>query len=64
MIDKITDSAVLHNGVAIPWLGLGVLHISDGEAVEKCGAMGIGSWISPHRHRLDLRQRDRRWSGD
>ncbi len=25
MINKITDSAILHNGVAIPWLGLGVL---------------------------------------
>jgi len=34
MIDKMTDAAVLHNGVAIPWLGLGALYLSEGGEVE------------------------------
>ncbi len=34
MIQHITDAAVLSNGVAMPWLGIGSLYISDGAAVE------------------------------
>jgi diketogulonate reductase-like aldo/keto reductase len=34
MINKITDAAILSNGVEMPWLGLGVLRVADGEAVE------------------------------
>ncbi len=34
MINKITDAATLHNGVKMPWLGLGVLYVDEGEAVE------------------------------
>jgi len=34
MIDKMTDAAVLHNGVATPWLGLGALYLSEGGEVE------------------------------
>ena len=33
MIKHISDAATLRNGVSMPWLGLGVLHIADGEAV-------------------------------
>jgi diketogulonate reductase-like aldo/keto reductase len=33
-IKHIDDTAILHNGVRMPWLGLGVLHITDGEQVE------------------------------
>ena len=34
MIKHISDAATLRNGVSMPWLGLGVLHIADGETVE------------------------------
>ena len=34
MINDITDGAILANGVNMPWLGLGVLYIRDGESVE------------------------------
>lgn len=34
MIKHISDAATLHNGVSMPWLGLGVLHVADGETVE------------------------------
>ena len=34
MINQITDSAVLHNGVGIPWLGLGVLYMDEDGTVE------------------------------
>jgi len=34
VIKHITDAAILHNGVSMPWLGLGVLHVADGETVE------------------------------
>lgn len=34
MIEHGTDGAVLHNGVRMPWLGLGVLHTPEGETVE------------------------------
>ena len=34
MIKHISDAATLRNGVSMPWLGLGVLHVADGEAVE------------------------------
>jgi diketogulonate reductase-like aldo/keto reductase len=33
-INNITAAATLHNGVKMPWLGLGVLRVADGEAVE------------------------------
>jgi diketogulonate reductase-like aldo/keto reductase len=32
--NNITAAATLHNGVKMPWLGLGVLRIADGEDVE------------------------------
>lgn len=35
MITSIKDFAVLHNGVHLPWLGLGVWKMEDGEEVEK-----------------------------
>jgi diketogulonate reductase-like aldo/keto reductase len=34
VIKHISDAATLRNGVSMPWLGLGVLHIADGETVE------------------------------
>jgi len=34
VIKHISDAATLRNGVSMPWLGLGVLHVADGEAVE------------------------------
>lgn len=33
-ITKISDTTTLHNGVKMPWLGLGVLRSPEGEAVE------------------------------
>jgi diketogulonate reductase-like aldo/keto reductase len=33
-ITKLSDTTPLHNGVEIPWLGLGVLRTPEGEAVE------------------------------
>ena len=33
-IKNINDATVLRNGVRMPWLGLGVLYIPDGKAVE------------------------------
>jgi diketogulonate reductase-like aldo/keto reductase len=33
-IKHINDTTTLHNGIQMPWLGLGVLHIPEGEAVE------------------------------
>ena len=35
MIRSITDAAVLHNGVKMPWLGLGVLYLDEGGPVEQ-----------------------------
>ena len=35
MIRNITDAAVLHNGVKMPWLGLGVLYLDEGGPVEQ-----------------------------
>lgn len=35
MIKHISDAAVLHNGVKMPWLGLGVFKVSEGNEVEK-----------------------------
>jgi diketogulonate reductase-like aldo/keto reductase len=35
MIKHISDSAVLHNGVKMPWLGLGVFKVNEGDEVEK-----------------------------
>ncbi|MEZ2656820.1 aldo/keto reductase [Aneurinibacillus aneurinilyticus] len=35
MIHSISDCAVLHNGVRMPWLGLGVYKTQDGEEVEQ-----------------------------
>lgn len=34
MIDNIAATTTLHNGVQMPWLGLGVLHTPEGQAVE------------------------------
>lgn len=34
MIKHISDTAVLHNGVKMPWLGLGVYKASEGQEVE------------------------------
>ena len=33
-IEHIAGTTVLHNGVKMPWLGLGVLHTPEGETVE------------------------------
>lgn len=33
-ITRISDTTTLHNGVKMPWLGLGVLRTPEGEAVE------------------------------
>lgn len=33
-VTNISDTAILHNGVRMPWLGLGVLRTPEGEAVE------------------------------
>jgi methylglyoxal/glyoxal reductase len=35
MITGISDAAILHNGVAMPWLGLGVFKAEDGKEVEQ-----------------------------
>lgn len=35
MITSIHDTAILHNGVHIPWLGLGVWKMEDGNEVEQ-----------------------------
>lgn len=35
MITHISDSTTLRNGVKMPWLGLGVYKVSDGEEVER-----------------------------
>lgn len=35
MIHSISDCAVLHNGVRMPWLGLGVYKTQDGKEVEQ-----------------------------
>jgi diketogulonate reductase-like aldo/keto reductase len=35
MIRSIADAAVLHNGVKMPWLGLGVLYLDEGGPVEQ-----------------------------
>lgn len=34
MINNIADTTVLSNGVKMPWLGLGLLYVPDGEVVE------------------------------
>ena len=34
MITHITDATTLHNGITMPWLGLGLLYAPEGEAVE------------------------------
>lgn len=34
IVTHITDAAILHNGVRMPWLGLGVLRTPEGETVE------------------------------
>ena len=34
MIQSPTDAAVLHNGVKMPWIGLGVLYVDEGGPVE------------------------------
>lgn len=34
MISKLTDCTVLNNGFMMPWLGLGVFQVDDGEEVE------------------------------
>jgi len=41
MINQITDSAVLHNGVGIPWLGLGVLYMDEDGTVENAGRWAL-----------------------
>ena len=35
MISSIKDSALLNNGLRMPWLGFGVLNIADGQVVER-----------------------------
>jgi len=35
MINKITDTVTLNNGVRMPWLGLGVYEVEDGREVEQ-----------------------------
>jgi diketogulonate reductase-like aldo/keto reductase len=35
MIKSITDTTVLNNGVKMPWLGLGVWKVAEGEEVER-----------------------------
>lgn len=35
MINKITDTVTLNNGVKMPWLGLGVYEVEDGREVEQ-----------------------------
>ncbi|MBX6395038.1 MAG: aldo/keto reductase [Alicyclobacillaceae bacterium] len=35
MISQISDAAVLSNGVRMPWLGLGVYKVKDGDEVER-----------------------------
>lgn len=44
MIHSISDSTTLHNGVMMPWLGLGVYQIPDGKVVEQavCSAVAAG----------------------
>jgi diketogulonate reductase-like aldo/keto reductase len=43
-VNHITDCTTLHNGVRMPWLGLGVFQISDGYSVKKVikDALDIG----------------------
>jgi len=49
VINSLTDGAILSNGVNMPWLGLGVLRIADGESVEKAvrWALETGYYITP-----------------
>lgn len=35
MIKHISDAAVLHNGVKMPWLGLGVFKVSEGNEAAR-----------------------------
>jgi diketogulonate reductase-like aldo/keto reductase len=44
MIDSISDCTLLNNGERMPWLGLGVFQIEDGEPVERAvkAALEIG----------------------
>ena len=44
MIDGLTSTTALHNGVTMPWLGLGVYKVSDGADVEQAvhAALEVG----------------------
>ncbi|MEJ2448727.1 MAG: aldo/keto reductase, partial [Anaerolineales bacterium] len=35
MVKSITDSAILNNGIKMPWLGFGTFKIDDGSEVEE-----------------------------
>ncbi len=41
MISGINDSAILNNGVRMPWLGLGVWKVGDGREVENTVKMAV-----------------------
>lgn len=41
MIKSITDTTTLHNGVKMPWLGLGTLRVPDGETVENAARWAL-----------------------
>ena len=43
MIHSISDSTTLHNGVKMPWLGLGVYQIPDGKVVEQAVYSAVSS---------------------
>ena len=53
----------LDNGVEIPQLGLGVWQVEDSIVTDVVG-VGLRGRLPAHRHRRDLRQRERRRPGD
>ena len=47
MIKSINDSVVLHNGVKMPWLGLGVWQVKNGQEVINAVKWAIEAVIVP-----------------
>lgn len=56
MATHLADTTVLNNGIKMPWLGLGVWKVKEGDEVQRAILSAIETGLPRHRHRCCLRQ--------
>lgn len=54
ILTSLKDYTTLHNGVKMPWFGLGVFKVEDGSEVIDSVKAAIKKWLPQHRYCSNL----------